>query len=71
MTTKPHTKLVHEGKYLAEVDVELIESETGWSPCLSAAAAGKLDEVREALQRGDVSSASRLARVYTVTPVSV
>jgi hypothetical protein len=28
-------ELVHEGKYAAEVPVELIEEEGGWSPYLS------------------------------------
>ena len=71
MTTKQHTKLVHEGKYLAEVDVELIETDAGWSPYLSLDDAAKLDNVREALNRGDIRSAARLARVYTLTPVAV
>ena len=64
------TKLVHEGQYVAEVDVELIQTDTGWSPCLSLEDANKLDDVREALRRRDVGAASRLARVYTLTPVA-
>jgi len=35
MTKKSRTKLVHEGEYVAEVEVELIESDEGWSPYLS------------------------------------
>jgi hypothetical protein len=69
MTTQHRTKLVHEGKYVAEVDVELIETDKGWSPYLALEDAYKLDDVREALRRGDVGAASRLARVYTLTPV--
>ena len=30
--TRRRTKLIHEGKYVAEVDVELIETDEGWSP---------------------------------------
>ncbi len=71
MTTRRHTKLVHEGDYVAEVDVELIDSDTGWSPCLSLDDAYKLDDVRDALRRGDVKAASTLARVFTLTPVGV
>ena len=71
MNRKRYTKLVHEGKYVAEVDVELIETDTGWSPCLSLDDAFRLDDVREALRRGDVRTASRHARLFTLTPVAV
>jgi len=65
-----HAKLVHEGKYVAEVDVELVETGEGWSPYLSLEDAYKLDAVREALHRGDVGSAARLSRVFKLTPVT-
>jgi len=69
--SRTHTKLVHEGDYVAEVDVELIDTGTGWSPYVSLDDAYKLDDVRAALRRGDIDAASRLARVYTLTPVAV
>ena len=71
MRKKNHTKLVHEGNYVAEVDIELIDTDEGWSPYLSLDDAQKLDNVREALRRGDLKAASRLARVFTLTPVAV
>ena len=71
MKTKHRTKLIHEGKYVAEVDVELIETDDEWSPYLSLEEAGKLDDVREALRRGDLKKASRYGRVYTLTPLAV
>lgn len=70
MNKRHQTKLVREGPYAAEVDVGLIEVGEGWSPYLSLDDAYKLDEVREALRRGDIQAASRLARVFTLTPVS-
>ena len=70
MTTRKRTKIVREGKYVAEVDVELLEDETGWSPYLSMDDAYKLDDVREALRRGDITAASRASRVFSLTPVS-
>lgn len=70
MNKRRHTKLVREGRYAAEVDVELIEGTDGWSPYLSVDDAYKLDEVREALRRGDIEAASRLARVFSLTPVA-
>ena len=71
MNTRERTKLVHEGNYVAEVDVELIEEPEGWSPYLSLANAYRLDEVREALRRGDIKTAAKYARVFSLTPVSV
>lgn len=71
MKRKSHTKIVHAGNYVAEVDVELIDSEGGWSPYLSVEDAKKLDEVKLALCKGDLKAASRLSRVFTLTPVSV
>ena len=71
MKKREHTKLIHEGDYVAKVNVELIDAEEGWSPYLSPDDAKKLDDVREALRRGDLKAASRLARVYTLTPVAM
>lgn len=70
MTTRQRTKLVHEGEYVAEVDVELVEADESWSPYLTLEDAYKLEDVREALRRRDIKTASRLARVYTLTPVT-
>lgn len=69
MRNRRHTKLVHEGNYVAEVDVQLIETDEGWSPYLSLDDARKLDDVRQALRHGDMKGALRLARVFTLTPV--
>ena len=70
MKKRNKTKLVHEGKYVAEVDVEVIDSDSGWSPYLSVEDAYKLDDIRQALRSGDLESASKFARVYTLTPVT-
>jgi hypothetical protein len=64
------TKLVHEGKYVAEVPVDLINTDEGWSPCLSLEDANKLDQVREALRSENIKEASKMGRVYTLTPVN-
>ena len=71
MSRRKWTKLVHEGAYVAEVDVELLEEPGGWSPYLSLEDAYRLDEVREALRRGDVKGAARHSRVFSLTPVAV
>ena len=69
MNARRHTRFVREGSYGADVEVELIEEANGWSPYLSLDDARKLDNVREALRRGDLEAASRLARVFSLTPV--
>ena len=71
MKKRQHTKLVQEGQYIAEVDIDLIDMDKGWSPYLSLDDAYKLDDIRDALRRGDVKSAARLARVFTLTPVKL
>jgi fructose/tagatose bisphosphate aldolase len=62
--TRRYTKFVHEGDFVAEIEVELIESEDGWSPYLSPSDASKLDDAREALRRGDIQAAAHFGRVY-------
>ena len=69
MTARQHTQLVREGQYVAEVSVELLEGDVSWAPYLSLDDAYRLDDVRDALRRGDVAAAARLARVYQLTPV--
>ncbi len=70
MRRRKKTKHAHEGRYVAEVEVELIEDDTGWSPCLSIEDAYKLDNVRDALRQGDLESAARYGRVYELRPVA-
>jgi hypothetical protein len=71
MKERRRTKLIHEGKYLAEVHVELMQTDDEWSPYLSVEDAYKLDDVREALRRGDVKTAMQHGRVFTLTPVTM
>ena len=70
MNKKERTKLVHEGNYVAEVDVELLEEPEGWAPYLSLEDAYRLDEVREALRRGDIETAAKYSRVFNLTPIT-
>jgi hypothetical protein len=62
-------KLVHEGDYVAEVEVQLVETNEAWSPYLTLEDVARLDQVREALRRGDVNEAAKLSRVFHLTPV--
>ena len=69
MTSRVTTKLVHAGEYAAEVEVELIDGDTGWPPYLSVRDAEKLDDVREALREGDLEYAAQMSRVFRLTPI--
>ena len=71
MNKRKKTKYIHEGKFVAEVDVELIVTDDEWAPYLSLQDAYKLDDVREALRRGDLVSASKIARVFTMQPIAI
>jgi hypothetical protein len=64
-------KYVHEGNFVAEVEVDLLDTESGWSPYISLEDAYKLDDVREALRRGDLRRASQFARIFSLTPVDI
>jgi hypothetical protein len=70
MKRREKTKYVHEGKYVAEVEVVLMEDESGWAPYLSLEDAYKLDDVRDALRRGDLKLASKYGRIYELRPVA-
>jgi hypothetical protein len=69
-TTRKSKKFIHEGKYAVEVPVELIEDDTAWSPYLSPEDVHRLDTVRLALRRGDLSEAAKYGRVFELTPVA-
>ena len=70
VSTRRHTKLLHEGDYVAEVEVELIDADGGWGPYLSLDDVRKLDSLRVALQQGDIASALKFARVYRLTQIT-
>ena len=70
MKQRKKTKYVHEGQYVAEIEVALLEDETGWSPYLSVEDAYKLDDVRDALRQGDLGAAAKYGRIYELRPVA-
>jgi hypothetical protein len=69
-TKRKATELIHEGKYAAEVMIELHYSEESWSPTMSLEDASKLETVRLALRRGDIAEAAKHGRVFELTPVA-
>ena len=70
LMTRKTIKLIHQGRYAAEIPIELIKDGTGWSPYLSVEDAAKLDAVRSALREGDVAAAAKYGRVFELVPVA-
>ncbi len=71
MRRRRTSEFIHEGRYAAEVEVELEYDDESWSPTMSVDDARKLERVRLALRRGDPAEAAKEARVFELTPVSV
>ena len=44
---KTQKKYIHEGKYVAEVALELVDPGGGWSPYITLSDAGKFDDIRD------------------------
>ena len=68
--TRKSSEFIHEGKYAAEVPIELHHSEDSWSPTMSLEDAKKLEAVRVALRRSDIAEAAKHGRVFELTPVA-
>jgi hypothetical protein len=63
--------MIHEGKYIAEVEVTLINTtDDDWAPYLSLEDTLKLDLIREALRDGDIASVKKLAKIYLLSEVA-
>ncbi len=64
-------KFIHEGKYVAEVEVEVVLDDTEWAPYLGLEEAYRLDDIRTALKNHDLKTAARYAKVYELHPVAI
>ena len=70
MPNRKHTKLLHEGKYVAEVEVEIVDNENAWSPYIRLDDALKLDTVRELLREENITEAKKYGKVYRLKPIA-
>ena len=70
MLSKKSVQFIHEGRFAAEVDVELHYEDESWSPTMSLSDAKKLEATRLALRRGDLAEAAKFGRVFELTPVA-
>jgi hypothetical protein len=69
-TKRTAVELVREGKYAAEVTIELMDDGESWSPTMSLDDARKLETVRLALRTDNIAEAARHCRVFELTPVT-
>ena len=69
MSTIKKIKLIHVGRYAAEVAVELIDDDTDWAPYLTVEDARKLDRVRELLHYERIDEALKYGLVFELQPV--
>jgi len=70
MSVRKQKKYIIENNYVAEVEVELIDNEDGWSPYLGVEDALKLDKIRKALKQNDIQSIRDIAKIYTLSPLA-
>jgi len=63
-------RVIIEGRYAAEVPIDLVEDDTGWSPYVSFDDATRVADVRLALRSGDVGTAAKFAKVYELLPLT-
>ena len=66
---RKEVELVREGKYAAEITIELIDDGESWSPTMSLDDARKLEAARLGLRAGNIGEASKYGRVFELTPV--
>ena len=64
------TRFIHEGKYAADVQVDLDYDDNAWGPILVPADVQKLERVRLALRRGDIKAAVKEAKVFELVPLA-
>ncbi len=67
---KPSQEIIHEGKYAAEIPIELVEDETAWSPYVSMDDALKIEAARNALRAGDVATAAKYGQVFELRAIA-
>jgi hypothetical protein len=59
---QPRTKLIHEGRYAAEIGIELLVTDDEWSPIYREKTYTNIDDVAT-LKKGDTATAARNGRI--------
>ena len=61
---------IHEGRYVAEVEVAYVDDKSPWWPIVEKEDVFKTDQVRSILRRGDVKAAAKEAKVFELMPLA-
>ena len=69
LSQRKQTKYIHDGVYVAKIEIELIDSDASWSPTMSLETAYRLDDIRAALRQGDLSTAAKYATIFEMKKV--
>jgi len=67
---RKQTKFLHEGNYVAQVEIELIDSNNSWSPTMTLETAYLLDDIRLALRQDDIKTAAKYATVFEMKKIA-
>jgi hypothetical protein len=62
-------KLIRDGDLVAEIEIEISDSEDPWGPTMSYNDAQKIDQVRDAMKRHDYGTVRSIGRLYRLMPV--
>ena len=62
------TPFIHEGRYAAEIEVQIVNNDSPWSPVVAKEDVFKTDRLRLALRRGDVAAVAKEAKVFEMLP---
>ena len=71
MNTQKKVKYIHEGNFVAEVEVNIILDDNQWAPYLSLDDAYMLDDIRDALRKKDFQSIPKNVKVYKMHPIAI
>ena len=71
MTTLTKIKRIYVGDVMAEIQVSMIEEPEAWGPHISPCELDRIDQLRRTLKAGDLKSAAKLAKLYSITPLAV
>jgi len=64
------TLLIHEGQWAAQVIYEEYDDGSEFAPIMKKEDALKMDRVRLALRRGDVTAAAKESKVFQMMPMA-
>ncbi len=71
MATFTRTKRIYVGGVMAEIEVSMTDELEAWGPHINPSELDRIDRLRRALKAGDMESAAKEAKLYSITPLAV